>query len=261
LNGLLLNTLFCGQNHLHFKQINSTNTEAQKLCKSGEVAEGLLVTTEIQENGRGYAGNTWRTEPGKNVTMTLVLKPSFLNAKRQFLLNKAVTLAIYDVLKQELDEKRLRIKWPNDIVYDGTKLCGILIENTLQAEMIQYSFIGIGLNVNQDVFPPELKYAGSLKKVTGKEYELNKIISALCEHIEARYLQLRNNNLTTLDEEYIEHLFRFDSLHDYVIGGKKIKGKITGLTPEGKLLLDTEEGQKECGFKEIEFVTPSQPSL
>jgi BirA family biotin operon repressor/biotin-[acetyl-CoA-carboxylase] ligase len=254
LNQISLNSLFCGRNHLHFERIDSTNNEAQKLCRNGAATEGMLITAEIQENGRGYAGNRWISEAGLNVIMTLVLKPSFLPAKNQFYLNQAVTLAIYDVLSPELNAELLKIKWPNDIVYDRQKLCGILIENTLQGEFLQHSCIGIGLNVNQTVFPVELAFASSLALITGRKYEMDKMLAALCEHIEVRYLQLKNGSIAPLQEEYLTHLFRMGEWGDYIIDKKKTKGRITGLNAEGKLILEMVEGAREFGFKEIEFV-------
>ena len=254
MNEISLNTLFCGREHLHFERIDSTNTEAQKLCKKNDIKEGLLITAQIQQLGRGYSGNKWVSEAGKNITMTLVLKPTFLKAKCQFYLNQAVTLGIHDMLSNKLSAQSLKIKWPNDIFYEGKKLCGILIENILQGEFLQYSFIGIGLNVNQSKFPDDLKYATSLALITEAEYEINLLIASLCECIEARYLQLKNDNITVLQNDYMRHLFRLEEWRDYFVNGKKIEGRIMSLNAEGKLRLETKIGIKEFGFKEIEFV-------
>lgn len=249
-----LNTLFIARKHIHFESIDSTNAEAQRLIKSNNEAEGLLITANEQKEGKGYTGNKWNSEAGKNILMTLVLKPEFLEARYQFYLNQCITLALYDTLSKLCDKDLLEIKWPNDMVYDGKKLCGILIENILSGNKIQTSFIGIGLNINQEKFPKELKNATSLAIIHDKQFSIERILGLLCDNIEARYLQLKRNDITNIQKDYMSHLFQLEEMCTYKIEGKKVKGKIVGLNPEGKLVINAEKGYHVCALKEVEFM-------
>ncbi|MCY7363165.1 MAG: biotin--[acetyl-CoA-carboxylase] ligase [Ignavibacteria bacterium] len=248
------NTLFCGQKRVHYTSIDSTNLEAQRLNKSEKQPEGLLITADEQESGKGYGQNVWKSEPEKNILMTILLNPVFLKARFQFYLNQSICLAIHDTLGNFLDKDLLEIKWPNDIVYNGKKLCGVLIENSLQGNFIHHAYIGIGINVNQKKFSSALKNATSLSKIKNKLFDTEKIIMLLCENIEARYLQLKANNIQEIQKDYMQKLFQLEEQCNYKIAGKELKGKITGINPEGKLVIDTADGYMICGYKEVEFL-------
>ncbi len=255
MNNSLLQSLFCGRNHRHFQTIDSTNSELKRLLADEKLPEGTLITCEVQNAGRGYTGNTWSSERGQNIMMSLLLQPTFLQVRFQFYLNQVVSLAIYDALEKWLDKEKMKIKWPNDIMYKDKKMCGILIENTIQGSLIQHSIIGIGLNVNETGWKKKnLKHATSLKQNLKKEIDTTKLIYRICEHIESRYLQLKTNKLEMLQQDYMSRMFRVEKKHYYEINGKKIKAKITGLTPEGKLIVDTQQGVNVFDFKEIVFI-------
>ena len=137
-----------GHSLVFMPECHSTNDEASRLIQNSNVLEGTVVITGNQTAGRGQRGNAWFSEPGKNLTFSILIKPSFLSVKNQFYLNIAFSLGLFDYLKEVL-KTEVKIKWPNDILVNGKKICGILIENHLQAQHIQHSIVGIGLNVNQ----------------------------------------------------------------------------------------------------------------
>src|ERR1700749_523966 len=189
-----MKTLFIGQNSIHLKSVDSTNSYASELLRQVKLSEGSVIYTFEQEKGRGQRGNSWESEPNKNVALSLVLYPGFLNADQQFLLIKITSLAVADLMAEMLETlgkpQQINIKWPNDIYVNTRKIAGILIENTLRESTIHSSVVGIGININQLVFTSAAN-AVSLAQIIDKEFELMPLIERLCEFMEARYLQLR----------------------------------------------------------------------
>lgn len=247
------NTLFIGKIHYHLDETSSTNEYAALLIDAEKTIEGTLITASAQSKGRGYSGNRWESEKGENLLFSIVLKPAFLQARQQFYLNELITLGLYDALQPKLGSS-LKIKWPNDVFYKDEKLAGILIENSLSGNFIQHSIIGIGLNVNQTKFDKAIKNVSSLKSITKQEWNLDDLLATICNKIEKRYLQLKNNQLQILQQDYMKALYRADEEHWYRKDGKRFKARIAGLNPEGKLMLATGKGWDAYGFKEVEFV-------
>lgn len=225
---------------------------------------------EDQYGGRGQAGSTWQSEPAKNLTFSIILGCSFLPAANQFRLNMAVSLGVLEATVPLLGEKGVCIKWPNDIYAGGKKLGGLLIENVLSGQRLKNSVIGIGLNVNQDDFPG-LPGATSVKKETGNLVPLETYLAALCQSVEARYLQLKGWQLkggrsNGLKEAYLRHLLGYGQKRLFrlppVAAEEKRQGEpresfegiITGVSPEGKLLLQCGGVLRAFGQKEISFV-------
>jgi len=252
-----MKTLFVGQNAVHLTAVASTNTYASDLMRQIRVTEGTIVYTFEQTNGRGQRGNTWLSEPNKNVALSLIMHPSFLHADEQFWLTKITSLAVADLMSETLQkhaDPEIRIKWPNDIYINGKKVAGILIENTLRDERIQSTVIGIGINVNQSAFDGNIQ-ATSLKNVAGTEFELMAIIDRLCEFIEARYLQLKTGKRELLDTHYLHCLYRLKEWKEYKVGEDIIEGKINGVTKGGKLVVELRSGDvREFDLKEIAFL-------
>ena len=171
-----MDTLFTGHNLIELSDCPSVNSHAIELLKSVNLAEGTVIFTTNQTAGRGQRGARWYSDTGKNVTMSLILFPRFLDLKDSFQLSKIVSLGVYDFLSVNLPKAvNIKIKWPNDIVADGKKICGILIENILRDNRLNASIIGIGLNVNQEFFPEEIPNAISMKQLNFEDYDCIKI--------------------------------------------------------------------------------------
>ncbi|HET6243994.1 MAG: biotin--[acetyl-CoA-carboxylase] ligase [Bacteroidetes bacterium] len=246
-----MKTLFIGQRLIQLDKVESTNIFASELISNSFVPEGTLITAKEQTLGRGQRGTSWISEPGKNIILSVVLKPAFLSVTNQFQLNKALALAVRDLfLHYTLNN--VTVKWPNDIYINDAKLAGILIQNQIKNAFITYSIVGIGINVNQEKFPWDIPHANSLKNITGIDYNLNECIEKLCEYIEKRYLQLRSN--FTIDTEYLQNLYKFDQQADFLVNEQFVKGKITGITTQGKLVVTHSENCiKHYDLKEIKF--------
>jgi BirA family transcriptional regulator, biotin operon repressor / biotin---[acetyl-CoA-carboxylase] ligase len=248
-----MKTLFIGQHLIELKTVDSTNNYAKELIGRGEAVEGTLIVAETQQQGRGQRENSWESEPGKNLTFSLVLEPKTLSVQLQFILSKCISLSLYKFLKA-LTSLDVYIKWPNDILIDGKKVAGILIENIVVSGMIKHSIVGIGINVNQEKFE-KTAHAASIFMLNHKTYDLNFLLTTLCNFIESQYLLLKNNSFEAIDKDYMHALFRYNEVASYFYMGNTIEAAIIGIDSYGKLILQRTSGELiTCGFKEIAFV-------
>jgi BirA family biotin operon repressor/biotin-[acetyl-CoA-carboxylase] ligase len=214
--------------------------------------EGAVVITSNQTAGRGQRGNTWESEAGANLTFSLLLKPRFLQATDQFLLTIVISLAITDCLKESEGEIDFNIKWPNDILANGKKICGMLIENTIGQSSIQQTIVGIGLNINQRTF--KVTQATSLSILSGKQYDLNRMLNLILEKIEKRYLQLRSGKASELKADYLERLYGKGEPRSYIFKDAKVEGVIHGVDDVGKLNIHIEGHEHTLNNKEIIYL-------
>jgi BirA family transcriptional regulator, biotin operon repressor / biotin---[acetyl-CoA-carboxylase] ligase len=240
---------------LRFGSLDSTNIQAAKLIAEGEMDEGTVIITRDQTHGRGLDINTWESEPGMNLTMSMVLYPRFLNAGSQFMLSKVVALGVQKTVSELISKGNVTIKWPNDIYIDDSKVAGILIQNSILGETLDSSIAGIGLNVNQRIFRSGAPNPGSLCMVTGKEYNLDLLLEQLISNIGEYYNILKSQSFRDIDKLYFDKLYRKNLVSSFWKDGKIIRARITGLGEYGHLLLKTEDGLSfECEIKEIEFI-------
>lgn len=224
------------------------------VSNSEPLPEGTVIMAENQYAGRGQVESNWHVEPGKNLTFSILLYPEFLAPAAQFTLNMAVSVAIQHALKT-LTGEGLTIKWPNDIYFGTKKIGGILIENVLSGNRIKASIIGIGINVNQEVFEAGLEdRAGSVYQILHQHVNLISLLAQICSHIEVRYLKLRAGNYKILREEYLNFLYRFNIKAPYRQNGQIIEGKIVDVSDTGFLSMETGSGIMSYNFKEIEFI-------
>jgi BirA family biotin operon repressor/biotin-[acetyl-CoA-carboxylase] ligase len=208
---------------------------------------------ESQYAGRGQQQNKWHSEPGKNLTFSTLLNPTFLPVINQFDLNRVVSLGVFDALEPYLGDK-LKIKWPNDIYYDNHKLGGILIETHIQGDRIKNAIIGIGLNINQESFLPGAANAISLKQILHKDYDLRTILSEICGHIEAYYLNLKAGKLLFVRNTYLSRLYWLNQLKRFKANDIVFEGIIKNVKDEGMLVVDNNGTLQEFSLKQIEFL-------
>lgn len=249
-------TLFVGQNLIKLSAVDSTNNFLKNLVSNSEpLAEGTVIMAEDQYAGRGQQENIWHAEPGKNLTFSVLLRPTFLPLNKQFLLNMVVSIAINKVLSRYVTTG-ISIKWPNDIYYKDKKLGGILIENTLMGSAIKTAVIGIGLNVNQQLFADELRQkATSIAQILQEDVNLDGLLSEICAELESQYLQLRAGHDTVLKQTYVDKLYKLNQPAAYRQNGEVFEGTIIGVNDLGLLCLEIEGQMAEYNFKEIEFLT------
>jgi BirA family biotin operon repressor/biotin-[acetyl-CoA-carboxylase] ligase len=240
-----------GKKIISLPACESTNTVLASLAETNRLDEGSVVITENQTKGRGQAGNQWKTEPGANLTLSILLKPVFLEPGRQFFLNMVVGLAVCDAIKTVAGLPAL-VKWPNDVFIHDQKVCGILIENQLHGQQFVQAVVGIGLNVNQEKFA--WTGAASLKILTGQIFNKSDVLSALLERLEFRYNQLKGGEGRLLTEQYHDLLYRRAEQHLFEENGREFSGVITGVDEIGRLCIDTDKGQRKFNFKEVGFI-------
>ena len=246
-------TLFTGQQLLWLPECASTNTEAQALIVQNRASEGCTIITDFQTAGRGQRGNQWEAAPAENLMLSVVWQPTFLAAAQQFQLSQAVALGVHDWAATLLGaDAKLKLKWPNDLYYGDQKLGGILIENTLSGPKIQYSVVGIGLNVNQQRFAQPT--ATSLGLLTGRAYAREALAARLLECLERRYLQLRAGQVGQLRRAYLQALYRYQETHSFLIEGQRVSGQIVGVEDDGRLAVAIGNELRRFGMQEIRHV-------
>jgi BirA family transcriptional regulator, biotin operon repressor / biotin---[acetyl-CoA-carboxylase] ligase len=248
-----LTTLFTGRRLVKLDETESTNRFLNELIQKESPPEGTIVTADYQVAGQGLGGTRWFSEPGSNLLMSVVFHPDFLPLKKIYLISKAIALAIKDFLAEE--GIHAKIKWPNDIYVDDKKICGVLIENSLRGSIVLQSVCGIGLNINQQIFPKDIPNPVSMKMVTGKTYSIDECRVRLCRQLEKRYLQIKAQNFNLINNDYLKSLHRFYEMETYETTDGKFNAQIIDVEDEGRLVIKKENGSiLRFAFKEIKFL-------
>ena len=233
--------------------VESTNRYCEALDLN-EVEDFTCYWALEQTAGIGQRGNLWASAPGQNLTFSLVLHPTFLPADRQFKLTEALSLALVDFLSTFHFPLSTSIKWPNDIYIGAHKICGTLVSGRLTGNNIASAVCGIGLNVNQCVFPEWVSNPTSLSLLTGKQYDLEPLLQQLLRCIETRYNDLKMG--LDPEPEYLKHLLNFGVQARYRYNEEEIVATINGVDPHGRLLLTASDGRHlSCGMKEIALLS------
>lgn len=253
-----METLFIGKNSLFLHEVQSTNTYAMNLLRNVNPIEGTVVFTDHQTQGKGQRGAVWTSKIGQNITTSIILKPHFLALNNTFYLSKISALAVYDVLTDILPNSQydIKIKWPNDILVNKKKIAGVLIENNFTNNIIQYSVIGIGLNVNQEEFGDFERLATSLKMLLNKDFDRNEVMKLIFWKLEKWYLKLKEQKYDFIDEHYLKYLFGLnESLLFEDTTKNTFNAKLTGVSTSGKLRLELSDLEiKEFDIKEVKFL-------
>lgn len=235
--------------------IDSTNTFLREMSYNNQVENFTIVIAENQVNGRGQMNTVWESENGNSLTFSILLKLDQLTIANQFYISKVVSLAIYDVLSTLLTVK-INIKWPNDILAEGKKICGILIENSVKKTMIHQSIVGIGLNVNQEMFK-NLPNATSMKLISNEDYDLDFILEKLVSSIKKYISILEKKEFQEIDKLYLNRLYKIGipSMFKNMLTNTVFMGKILGVSNQGQLNVELEdETVSQFNLKEIEFI-------
>lgn len=248
--------------YLLVRETPSTNTYLKSIAPT--LPDGTVVYTHSQTAGRGQKGNSWEAEPGKNLTFSMLVKRPEVEIREQFAISEAVSLAIAQVVSETLagehpdSGNQIKVKWPNDIYCDDRKLCGILIENSLDSNGIVHSVIGVGLNVNQSVFVSDAPNPVSLCQLTGHKHHLDELLHTICERIWQLCGLLRDSaQRQALHERYVQTLYRADgNSHTFALpDGIQFAATIVTVEPDGMLVLRTDSGKTQrYAFKEVKHV-------
>lgn len=230
--------------------VDSTNNYAMAQVHAGLVTHGHAYFAHQQTSGKGQRSKQWNTGSG-NIALSIVLQPDRLILSEQFLLVMAVALSCYDLVKTITGE-HTTIKWPNDIYWCDRKTGGILIENVIQSGQWKYAVAGIGLNVNQTLFPDFLPYAVSLKQVTGEDYDVLQMARQLTGLIQNRYEQLHHNK-TVITDEYNSVLYKLGKPVKLKAGNIIFTATVKGVSRQGRLIIKNGV-EKELNWGEVEWV-------
>lgn len=240
-----LTTKWAGRTYYFFPETGSTNLDAKRLAEEG-APHGTLVAAGVQTAGRGRRGRTWESSDcGEAIYMTLLIKPDFSpgHASRVTLL---MALAVASAL-EEICGENFRIKWPNDVILNGRKICGILTEMSAEPDSIQHIVIGTGINVNQKEFPDEIgKTATSILRETGRKTARAQIIARVMFFFERYYERfLGTYDLSGVREDYEKRLANKDREVRVLDPAGAYDGVARGITNGGELIVERADGRRE----------------
>jgi|AntAceMinimDraft_8_1070364.scaffolds.fasta_scaffold00127_46 BirA family biotin operon repressor/biotin-[acetyl-CoA-carboxylase] ligase len=242
-------------NIINIQELDSTVSYAQRQIENGKLHEGDVVFTLTQEQGRGQGDNFWESEPDSNLLISIILEPKMINASQQFILTQLVSNSIIELIKEYVNNELVKIKWPNDIYINNKKIAGILFQNFIKGDRIEYSIAGIGINVNQKKFFSDAPNPISLIHYTQKQINLVKLLTKLLDKIGNNYDKfIFENNHSQLKSVYIDNLYRFGEWAIFSDLNSKFNGKIIDIDNYGRLIVELISGEKrKYMFKEIEF--------
>ena len=229
-----------GSRIIYRDKVSSTNTLAREILDDDSSCEGTVIFASEQSKGKGQGNNTWLSEAGKNLLVSIITKPVFLKADQQFLISKTISLAIASMLDNYSGS--ISIKWPNDIYYKDDKIAGILIENSLEGNKIKNSVIGAGININQASFPPGLPNPVSLSMIKKREYDIADVLSDFCRISDDWYSMLKAGQLSYINQVYISRLYRFNRPSFFKTDQGRARGRIKGIDKYGRLKVRWDKG-------------------
>lgn len=233
--------------------VQSTNSYLFDLVGRNE-EEGLVIITDNQTAGKGLGKNHWESQTGKNLTFSILLKPEFLKPEKQFVITQLVSLSILKVCKEKLSSNHLKIKWPNDIYAGNKKLAGVLVQNIVKGDSISHSIIGIGLNVNQEVFVSDAPNPVSMILLLGKTLKLDLLLDDILNEIDKNYSSFTTLTEVMLNKNYTDNLYRIAHSNYFTDKDGRFEGEILGVNNYGQLKIKKASGQT-CiySYKEVEF--------
>ena len=216
--------------------LTSTSSFLSDLLKHQDLEEGSVVIADYQDAGRGQGEHSWLSTRGENLLMSLLLFPAFLSAKWQFHLLRVASLALCDALETlGIDTV---IKWPNDILTSRGKIAGILIEHSITAGTISRTIVGIGLNLNQTVFPPFPIAASSVHLETGKNVDVAEVGELVESSLMSRYYSLKAGQTEQLEKDYLGRLYKAGLPTVFEAGEESFEGLIRGVNDYGELMVE-----------------------
>ena len=244
----------------------STNTLMAETDRATPLPHATVIAARQQTAGRGQRGNSWEAAPGKNITMSMMLRPKGVCAAEQFAISEAVASGVARAIERAMDNRvKITVKWPNDIYAGDMKICGILIENSLAGTTITRSIAGIGINVNQTEWLSDAPNPVSMAQLTGATYPIEQLISSVTSEIESLIpLTSTPEGRTKLHTLYMERLWRRSGYHLWQEpqSAEPFPARIAHIALTGHLTLETAEGlRRTYAFKEISAVIKSPSTL
>jgi len=241
-----LRTQYLGQRIYSLDTIDSTNTFARSLNED-ECPDGTLIVADQQTAGKGRQGRQWQSQKGMNLLFSLVTRPLFVHDKVR-VLPFAAALATADGIEQET-KSAIECKWPNDLLIDGKKVAGMLIETTTQSDAVLTVILGIGINVNQTDFADDIKdKATSLKLHAQQDIDRVRLLCAILAELEYRFDQLRHFSPQILLDEWKQRATMLGSEITLVEHRSSIRAKAVDVAPDGALIIEESDGTRRQVF-------------
>lgn len=242
-----------GQVMRGYEEVGSTNERAAAWAKEG-APEGAVVLTEYQTSGRGRQGRSWDAEKGTNLLFSVVLRPQ-LATDRWSLITVAAGVAVAEAIEAFVRPHRAAIKWPNDVLLEGRKACGILLESSFSTPDAGTAVVlGVGLNVNQTAFPDALAdTATSLRLVAGRPVPRAPLLGRLLGALEERYDAVQKGRAEGVRTAFQDRLASLGERTTLRLTGadRTVTGVVEGIAPEGALRLKTDEGRRTMHAGEV----------
>lgn len=238
---------------IHFDKLNSTNDYSLHLVSKSNPIEGTVISTYNQLSGNGQIGRSWFSDSNKNITCSVILKPSFLSIDKVFYLNIVLSLAVHSVLTK-ISNKEFKIKWPNDVYFENCKIAGLLIQQIIQGKSINASVLGFGVNVNQKTFPSELPNPISLLLINKNSFNLDNLLNDFLDEIGIYYERLKSNDFVKLKREYLNHLYGRGEVHSFLKNSIVFNGEILGIDKDGRLSINVNGKVENFELNEISLV-------
>ncbi|MFP4697201.1 MAG: biotin--[acetyl-CoA-carboxylase] ligase [Eubacteriales bacterium] len=238
-----LKTNYIGDNVIIYDAIDSTNQQAKRLALDG-LGNGTVVIAEQQIKGKGRRGKNWESPYQTGIWMSILLKPN-IHPNQASMITLLAGLATVKSINKKIDNNSF-IKWPNDIVINGKKVCGILTEISTEIDTVNYIIVGIGINVNTLEFDKDIKdIATSIAREEGQKVDRVPIIQSILQNFEYYYdIFKRDLNLSNIIKEYEKECININKEVKVIYKNKEIEGKAMGITPIGELVIIDKSGQK-----------------
>ena len=230
--------------------IDSTNEEVKRRFHRGDISFHSVLYAHHQTHGKGQRDAQWDSMARQNLTFSILIPPLDTTISTPFDLSMRVALAVKtSLLKWSIPQ--LKIKWPNDILSGSDKICGLLIETIFRGTTPVASIIGIGLNVNQTEFD-QLRMVSSLRLITGQWFNLEEVLWGVLDAVEVQI----KSPLSFSDRlsAYHDNLYGHNETHVFQQNDQTFKALISGVSPEGYLVLDTAEGKKMYAAKHVQLL-------
>ncbi len=233
---------WAGSEIYYYEETGSTNIDAKRLGEEG-AAHGTIVVADKQNAGRGRRGRTWQSPAGKDIYFTILLRPSFEPDKAS-----GLTLVMALSVAQAVERKcslKAGIKWPNDVVLNGKKICGILTEMNMETDYIQHVVIGVGINVNLDEMPEEISQtATSILRESGEKTARAELLQEVLARFEENYgMYEKESDLSYMLEEYNSYLVNVGKQVKVLDPKGEFEGIARGINASGELLIETPDGK------------------
>lgn len=243
-------------NPLILERAESTNSTLFTMAQEDrELPQLYSVIAREQTAGRGQRGNNWLAEAGSSLCFSFLIRSAGLLATEQYAVSELAAYGVMKTLARYLPEEqksRLSIKWPNDIYYDERKIAGILIEHSITGTHIDYSVVGIGININEEQFPEELPNPISLHQITGEKYDLDAVHARIMRRFGFMIEPFLMGNYSEVHQRCMSRMYRRHGLHRYKDEQGTFLAEIKDVLPSGHIVLATDEGElRTYAFKEV----------